>query len=391
MIAEPWFSKKGFGIWWSMPASVGLTLVWLTAIASAGPVSVYFGTSGSATKGIYRSTFDGTTGKLEPATLVAEIGAPGFLAFHPNGSVLYAVGKVEGIDVVAAYQLDSKGDLTLLNTAAIGDGAGTHVSVHPSGRFLLTAQYGGGSVGLFPLDSSGRVSMPKLYRHHGGSLVVPSRQEKPHPHWSGFSPSGKFALIPDLGLDAIVVYRIDTENPNLVEHGRIPAPPGSGPRHMRFSADGRFIYLLNELSLTVSVFAWDPENGTGRPVSSVEALSQEAKAKEVTNSAAEILVHANGRFVYSSNRGHDSVTVYRAEPQTGELTVVETEPIRGAIPRNINLDPTGRWLLAAGADSNTVAVFGIDPASGELKFQPKGVIQVPGPICILFGRASGSD
>jgi 6-phosphogluconolactonase len=158
---------------------------------------------------------------------------------------------------------------------------------------------------------------------------------------------------------------------------------------MRFSADGRFIYLLNELSLTVSVFAWDPEGGTGTLVSSTDALSLEVKAKEVTNSAAEILVHPNGRFVYSSNRGHDSVTVYRADPKTGELTAIEVEPIRGAIPRNINLDPTGGWLLAAGADSNTVAVFGIDAVSGELKFQPKGVIQVPGPICILFGREAG--
>jgi len=389
MIRRPSAWSKGFCFRRSRPALLGFILAWVTASASAGPVHVYFGTSGSATKGIYRSTFDSTTGKLEPATLVAEIGVPGFLAIHPNSSVLYAVGKVAGIDVVAAYQLDSKGDLTLLDKEAIGDGPGTHVSVHPSGRFLLTAQYGGGSVALFPLDSTGRLDAPKLYRHHGGSLVVPSRQEKPHPHWCGFAPCGKFALIPDLGLDAVVVYRIDPEIPSLVEHGRIIAPPGSGPRHMRFSADGRFIYLLNELSLTVSVFAWDPEGGTGTLVSSTDALSLEVKAKEVTNSAAEILVHPNGRFVYSSNRGHDSVTVYRADPKTGELTAIEVEPIRGAIPRNINLDPTGGWLLAAGADSNTVAVFGIDAVSGELKFQPKGVIQVPGPICILFGREAG--
>ena len=155
---------------------------------------------------------------------------------------------------------------------------------------------------------------------------------------------------------------------------------------MRFSADGKFVYLLNELALSVTTFAYDADSGQLEKRGTVKALGEEAKAKETFNSASEILVHPSGRFVYSANRGNDSVTVYRAEPASGELEVLEVEPIRGAWPRNINLDPSGRWLLAAGADSNTISVFAIDQESGELAFQRGGVVNVPGCICILFGN-----
>lgn len=356
--------------------------------APEGVVPVYFGTGGNETKGIYRAGFDLAKGKLSAAVLAAEIGAPGFLARNAAGDRLYAVGTSPGGPGVAGYRIEPDGALTSINTSAIGDGGAAHVAIHPSGRFLLTAQYGGGSVALFPLDAEGRLGPVQLFRHEGGSGIVPSRQEKPHPHWCGFSPDGAFALVPDLGMDAIVVYRVDLSGaiPSVAWHGKIVADPGAGPRHMRFSVDGKWIFLLNELSLTVTTYGWDPSTGTAAKVASVAALSEEVKAKEATNSAAEILVHPGGRFVYSSNRGHDSVTVYRVEPGTGHLSVVEVEPIRGAIPRNINLDPSGKWLLAAGADSNTVSVFRIDEATGELVFQPKGVINVPGPICILFGK-----
>ena len=155
---------------------------------------------------------------------------------------------------------------------------------------------------------------------------------------------------------------------------------------MRFSVDGKFIYLLNELSLSVTTFRYDAATGTTTRQSTTPALSEEAKAKEAFNSAAEILVHPNGRFVYSSNRGNDSVTVYLADTATGRLSVTEVEPIRGAWPRNINLDPSGRWLLAAGAHSNTISVHAIDQASGELTYQTRSVINVPGPICVVFQK-----
>lgn len=350
-------------------------------------LDVYFGTGGGKSRGIYQATFDSEKGTLTEASLAAEIASPGFLALHPEGGKLYAVAGTPDGPGVAAYSIDDDGKLSMLNTAPIGDGGGTHIAVHPSGKLLLTAQYGGGSTAMFPLDAEGKIAGDAVVvEHEGGSEVVPGRQESPHPHWCGFSPDGRFAFVPDLGMDGIVIYRVDPEEPAITKHGFAETVPGGGPRHMRFSVDGKFIYLLNELSLSVTTFAYDAEAGTAEQLSTTPALSEEVKAKESFNSASEILVHPGGNFVYSANRGHDSVTVYRADGETGALTVIEVEPIRGAFPRNINLEPSGRWLLAAGAQSDTVSVFAIDQASGELTFQQGSVINVPGPICILFGK-----
>ena len=269
---------------------------------------------------------------------------------------------------------------------ACPDGGGAHIAVHPSGKFLLTAQYGGGSTALFPLDEDGNLGSAVVSEHEGGSQVVPRRQESPHPHWCGFSPDGKYALVPDLGLDQIVIYKVDLDKPAISHHGVAQSVPGGGPRHMRFSPNGKFIYLLNELTLSVSVFEWDAAKGTAKRLSDTPSISEETKAEESFNSAAEILVHSSGKFVYSSNRGHDTVTVYGADPDTGALEVIQVQPIRGAFPRNINLDPTETWLLAAGADSNTVAAHRIDPETGKLTYQRGAIINVPSPICILFGK-----
>ena len=354
------------------------------AASAAEPVPVYFGTGGPGAKGIYRATFDSGKGKLSAAELVAEVGAPGFLALHPAGDKLYAVANFAGGPGAIGYTIGAKGELTVINSAPTGDGGGAHIAVHPSGKFLLTAQYGGGSTALFPLDAAARLGSAQLIKHEGGSGVVKPVQEKPHAHWAGFSPDGRFALVPDLGLDGIVIYRIDLAKPAIARHGFAASVPGGGPRHMKFSPDGKFIYLLNELSLSVTTFAWDAAAGTAQRLADVPALSAEVKAQEASNSAAEILVHGSGRFVYSSNRGHDTVTVYRADPTTSELKVIQVQPVRGAFPRNISLSPDGGWLLAAGADSNTVAVHKVNQMTGELTYQTKGVINVPAPICILF-------
>lgn len=358
----------------------------LTVSASAETWHTYFGTGGRETKGIYRSTFDTESGRLSGSELAAEIGSPGFLAVHPDGDKLYAVAGFPGGPGAAGYRIGDDGALTPINTSPTGDGGGAHIAVHPSGKFLLTAQYGGGSVALFPLDDEGRLGSATLSEHEGGSRVFPGRQDAPHPHWCGFSPDGRFALVPDLGLDGIVIYRVNEDAPAIERHGFAASVPGGGPRHMRFSPDGRFIYLLNELSLSVTTFEWDAENGTAKRLATVPALSEAAKAKEAFNSAAEILVHPSGRFVYSSNRGHDTVSVYRADPATAALEVIQVQPVRGAFPRNINLAPDGGWLLAAGADSNTVSVHRVDPQTGELTYQTRGVINVPGPICIVFAK-----
>lgn len=364
-----------------------LALAWLGGLATpllAAPQPVFFGTGGPGARGIYRATFDSETGALTAAELAAEVGSPGFLARHPRGGLLYAAAEGTAGPGAVAYRLGPDGALELLNSAPTGDGGAAHIAVHPSGRFLLTAQYGGGSTALFPLDADGRLGEATLHEHQGGSKVVNGRQEAPHPHWCGFSPDGRFALVPDLGMDGIVIYAVDAQTPSITRHGFAASVPGGGPRHMRFSVDGKHIYLLNELSLSITIFAWNAEAGTAERLGTTPALSNEAKAGEATNSAAEILVHPSGKFLYSSNRGHDSVTVYRAGDAGRTLEVVQVQPIRGAVPRNINLDPTARWLLAAGADSNTVSVHAIDQETGRLTYRTRGVINMPAPICILF-------
>lgn len=368
-----------------LPMAVSF-LLWCGAAGAwaADAVPVYFGTGGPGAKGIYRATFDSKSGKLTAAELVAEVGGPGFLALHPDRTKLYAVANFSGGPGAIGYTIGAGGALEVVNSAPTGDGGAAHIAVHPSGKFLLTAQYGGGSTALFPLDAAGKLGPAQLVRHKGGSGVVKPVQEKPHAHMIAFSPDGRFALVPDLGLDGIMIYRLNLDAPAIERHGFAAAVPGGGPRHLKFSPDGKFIYLLNELASSVTTLAWDAAAGTAKQLATVPALSADVKAKEAMNAAAEILVHANGRFLYSSNRGNDTVTVYRADPATAALQVIQVQPVRGAFPRNIALSPDGGWLLAAGADSNTVAVHKVDQTTGELTYQTKGVINVPAPICILF-------
>jgi 6-phosphogluconolactonase len=247
-------------------------------LCSAGPLhaetwQVFFGTGGPGAKGIYRATFDTDTGKLTPAELADEVGSPGFLALHPDGERLYAVANFPGGPGVVGYRIGRGGSLERFTTSPTGGGGGAHIAVHPSGTFLLTAQYGGGTTALFPLNAAGELGAAQLSRHERGSGVVARRQEAAHPHWCGFSPDGRFALVPDLGMDGIVIYRVNLAAPAIERHGFAASVPGGGPRHMRFSPDGRFIYLLNELSLSVTTFAWDAAAGTARQLATVPALS----------------------------------------------------------------------------------------------------------------------
>ena len=355
------------------------------SLGLAEPIDVFFGTGGAGAEGIYHSTFNPDNGKFSSVKLAAKIGSPGFLTLHPNGKILYSVGRWETGTGAVGYHIN-KGELKEFTRMACPDGGGCHIAVHPSGKFLLTAQYGGGSVALFPLDPSGKLGEPTVTEHEGGSKVVERRQQSPHPHWTGFSPDGKYALVPDLGLDQIVIYKVDSSKPSITRHGVGQSVPGGGPRHMRFSTNEKFIYLLNELTLSVTTFEWDAAKGTAKTLTTEPALSEQDKEGETFNSSAEILVHPNGRFAYSSNRGHDSVTVYRANPKSGKLKVVQVQPVRGAFPRNINLSPNASWLLAAGADSNTVAAHRVDPDTGKLTYQRGSVVNVPSPICILFAK-----
>lgn len=362
------------------------------ATSMAETLDVWFGTvtpRDGLSRGIYHARFDSEAGKLSDVVLAAEIDSPGFLAMHPAGKVLYSVGSVDGTPSVTAFRIrpgERHASLERINSQPIGDGGAAHLSTDRTGRVLMTAQYGGGSTAIFPLADDGSIGpRAQLAKHEGGSGVVPRRQDSPHAHWVGTSPDNRFAFVPDLGLDQVVIWKLDVEKPSLTAHGFGECPPGGGPRHMKFHPNGEVIYVLNELSLSVTAFRYDPEAGSMTPFQTIETLSEETKAKETFNSASEIRVHPSGQFVYTANRGHDTITAFRVDPQSFELSLIEVEPIRGGWPRNFNVDPGGRWLLAAGRDSNTVTVFAIDAETGELTYT-REVAMVPTPICVLFGK-----
>ena len=279
-----------------------------------------------ASKGIYHATVNMENGKLSESTLAARIDGPGFLALHPTAKVLYAVGALGGTDVVAAYALatvDGKTTLKLLNSLAIGDGGGAHLALDPTGKMLLTAQYGGGSVAAFSLNTDGSLkARTALIKHAGGAKVVAGRQDRSHAHWVGFSPDKRFAFVPDLGLDKVVIYKVDLASGSLTPHGAGALPPGAGPRHMAFHPGGKWIYVLNELDLSVSVFSYDAAAGTMAIRETVPTVSKAELRKEQTSSASEIRVHPSGMFVYAANRGHDSITGFAVNQATGALKAI---------------------------------------------------------------------
>lgn len=350
-------------------------------------VDVWLGTSGhKLSKGIYHTTLNTENGKLGESRLVAEVRGPGFLAKHPKLPSLYAVGTLNGEPSLIAYKIESGtvgAGLMLLNSAAIGDGGAAHLAVDATGRTMITAQYGGGSVGVFSLNDDGSINeRTQLIEHSGGSQVRPN-QKSPHPHWTGFSPDNRFAFVPDLGKDEVIIYAVDAAASKLTLHGTGAVPPGAGPRHMKFHPNGQWIYVLNENDVSVTVFDYDAQAGTMTAKQTIPAVPKEQLFREQTFSASEIRVHPNGRFVYSANRGHDTVTAFRVDAESGELTVVEREHVRGGRPRNFNLDPSGHWLLAGGQDSHTLASFAVDTETGELMYN-HSVIHTPSPICVLF-------
>jgi len=378
------FSRSGRS--WQSLAFCLLTLPLLFIPRTEGKVSdplvCFIGTTAGERGGIYQVDFDSANGRFSGARLVAEASKPNFLTFHPHLPKLYAVASWGNATGVIGYDISSNNNLAEFARTSNPDGPGCHIAVHPTGRFLLTAQYGGGSVALFPLDPKGKMGSPIITEHSGGSEVHGNRQNSPHPHWCGFSPCGKYALVPDLGLDQVVIYKVDQEALRLVYHGEAIAAPGSGPRHLRFSKDGKLIYLLNELDLTVHTFAWDAKSGRANSFSIVHTLTEETKSKESFNSAAEIVVHPSGSFLYTSNRGHDSVTAYRLD-KIGQPEVIQVQPVRGAFPRNINMDQAGNWLFACGQHSGTISAHRVNRNNGRLTYQKGAIARVPDPSCLV--------
>lgn len=366
-----------------------LTLALWCGPVWAQPITLWIGTGGprEGSEGIYRTELEPTSGHLSPPSLAAPVNSPGFLALSPNGRHLYATARLgdQGGGVAAFRVSEDTQSLAPINRQAIGDGGAAHLAVDHTGTLLFTAQYGGGSVAVFPLAGDGAIGARTQLIEHTGSGPNAARQQGPHPHWVGVSPDNRFLLVPDLGADRIFVYAIDHEQGLLRPNGFGQAPAGAGPRHLKFHPNGRFVFVLNELDLTVSTFDFDAHSGALSHKS--VATSLPPSLWEIPNKASEIRVHPSGRFVYTANRGHDSITAFRVNPDSGGLTLIEREAIRGAWPRNFNIDPSGQWLVACGRYSGTLSVFAIDPARGDLKFNGH-VAQAPAPICALFHPTS---
>lgn len=357
-----------------------------SSIASAEPLSIYFGTytgGENASKGIYRSVLDPDTGKLAEPALAAEIKNPSFVEIHPNGKSLYAVSEAGGAGTVSAYAIDAKtGNLKFLNQQPSGGSGPCHVNIDRTGKVALVANYGSGSVSAIPIKSDGSLAEPTSVVQHEGSSVNPNRQKEPHAHSVNLSPDNRFAFVADLGIDKIMIYKLDAEKGTIVPNDPpfVKLKAGSGPRHFAFHPNGKFAYVINELAGTVTVFSYEAASGALSEIQTITTLTADFKG---SNGCAEVRVHPNGKFLYGSNRGHDSIAVYRIDPAKGTLTFVEHETAGIKTPRNFNIDPTGKFCLVANQGADSVVVFRIDPKTGSL--EPTGnKISVGKPVCIRF-------
>lgn len=356
--------------------------------AAPGKFRVYFGTyTGAMSKGIYHSTLDLASGQLSPPQLAAEIKSPSFVAIHPNRKFLYAVSEISDfqgkpLGGVSAFAIDAaSGSLTLLNQQS-SEGAGPcHLVVDAAGKNALVANYGGGSVAVLPIDSTGKLSAASASIQHTGSGADKSRQEKPHAHSINLDAKNRFAFAADLGLDKVLIYRFDADKGSLVANDP-PAgvvAPGSGPRHFAFHPSGRFAFVNNEMTSSVTAFKYDAEKGSLTEVHTLSTLPHEVKG----NSTAETVVHPSGKFVYVSNRGHDSIAIFTFDETSGKLTAAGHCLTGGKTPRNFNIDPTGQFLLAANQGTNDVFSFRIDATTGQLT-TIGNKIEVGSPVCVRF-------
>ena len=351
---------------------------------------VYIGTytGGGQSQGIYVSELDAATGNLSPPRLAAEAVNPSFLEIHPNRQWVYAVGEVSDLGGkktggVSAFKLDPKtGQLTLLNGQPSGGGGPCHVTVDRLGKNALVANYGGGSVACFPIGEDGRLAPAGSFVQHQGSSVDPQRQAGPHAHSINVSDDNRFAIAADLGLDKLLVYRLDAEHGKLTPNDppSVSLPSGGGPRHFAFHPDGVWAYCNNEMTSTVSALKYDAARGAFTVLQTISTLPKDFAGE---NSTAEVRVHPNGKFVYVSNRGHNSIAMFAIDGQMGQLTPIGHESTRGKVPRNFNLDPSGRWLLAANQDSGNVVVFKVDEQTGRLA-ATGSEIKVGSPVCVRF-------
>lgn len=349
----------------------------------------YFGTytNGGKSKGIYCYQLDLASGKLTSVGVTEGIKNPSFLAIHPSGNYLYAVSEVADAGgkpggAVSAFSLNRQtGELKPLNHQS-SEGVGPcHVAVDKSGKVALVANYGSGSIASLPIASDGNLGKAASAIQHEGSSITPNRQAGPHAHSFNVAPDNRFAFACDLGLDKVLIYRLDPAKGTLAANDPSFAatPPGGGPRHFSFHPSGRFAYVCNEINSSVTAFAYDAAKGALTQIQTITTLPEETKG----NSTAEIQVHPSGKFVYCSNRGHDSLAIFTVDEKTGKLTAAGHQKTLGRTPRNFGIDPTGQYILACNQATDNVATFKVNQATGQLA--PIGEpITVPVAVCVKF-------
>jgi 6-phosphogluconolactonase len=391
--------KNRMTIWMPHPQQIFcLAVLLLVTLASSmfaladGPAQgqylVYVGTyTGHGSKGIYVYRFDSSKGKMISLGLGAETIEPSFLAIDSSGRFLYSANEIadyggQPTGAVSAFVIQPEtGKLSLLNQVSSRGAAPAHITLDRTGKYALVSNYTAGSVAAFPVLKDGRLGEATSLVQHKGSSVNSQRQKGPHAHAIALSTDNRFAIVADLGLDELLVYSFDSAKGTLGANPQIvKATPGAGPRHLAFSSDGRFLYVINELQSTVVTYSYNPATGA---LHELQTLSTLPKTFSGNNTAAEIEIHPSGKFLFASNRGHDSIAVFAIDSGTGTLTPVENDPTKGKTPRNFAIDPTGSWLLAANQDTDNIVVFRIDQKTGHLT--PTGdVAQAPSPTCLKF-------
>jgi 6-phosphogluconolactonase len=348
---------------------------------------VYVGTyTGKGSEGIYAFRFDPATGESGPVGLAAASDSPSFLEVDPKGRFLYAVNEIdmfhqEPSGAISAFVIDREsGSLSpLQQVSSLGRGP-AHLSLDRSGRYLMVANYNSGNVAVLPIGNDGRLGSRTAFVQDAGSSVNPVRQAGPHAHFIQVTNDNRFVLAADLGLDQLLVYRFEATTGTLTPGSPsfVKVDPGAGPRHVAFAPSGKYVYLVNEIASTVTVFAYNQGPGTLLRKQTISTLPERFNG---SNTAAEITVDAKGRFLYVSNRGDDSIAVFRIDPDSGSVTPLERVPSGGKTPRHFAIDPTGTWLFAANQDSNDIKLFRIDPNSGRL-METSQSLTVASPVCV---------
>ncbi len=350
-----------------------------------GTMRVYYGTKNqSGSQGIYTGTLDLKTGTLSEPQLAAEAENPGFLAISQSERFLYAVASGKSGQKIVAYSINrDSGKLTELNSQDAGGANPCHVSIGPDDRYVVYACYTGGSCGMMPLTADGTLKpRSSFFQHTGGSGVNPGRQEGPHPHSAMTAPNGQLVMVPDLGQDKVRLYRVGADGQSMTPNDPAFAtmPPGGGPRHVTFHPSGRWMYSNNEMTSAVTVLDLDQATGVTKAKQTISTLPD---GFDGDNSTAEILVHPSGRFLYCSNRGHDSIASFTIDQKTGKLTATGQTSSGGNTPRNFGITPDGQYIVAANQRSDDVAVLKVDQETGKLT--PTGSsIKVPHCICVRF-------